>query len=268
VIHLLDCKVLSNDEVAPGHRRLVLDGKAIAEDTCAGQFCMLESSPGLQPFLRRPMSIERFGGDSFSVLYKIVGEGTRLLGRIQPGDTVNVQGPLGNGFSIPKEFKRYILVGGGIGIAPLPGLAQALIRETGTPPEVILAARSRDILLCQEDFTRMNCPVFLVTDDGSAGMHGFASNALEARKPDKNTLVYTCGPMIMMGAVHRICMENGSRCQASLEANMACGDGVCMGCVVETTLQEEFRRMVRVCHEGPVFDSRDIRWNTGTPAHD
>ncbi|NLN94072.1 MAG: dihydroorotate dehydrogenase electron transfer subunit [Candidatus Hydrogenedens sp.] len=263
--HLLDCTVLSNAEVAPEHRRMILRGEAIARDTQPGQFCMLESNPGLIPFLRRPMSIERSEEDRFSVLYKIVGEGTRLLSKIQPGDTVNVQGPLGKGFPIQPGYERHILVGGGIGIAPLPGLAEALIRQNIATPEVLLAARSRDMLLCEEDFKSLGCSVLLTTDDGSAGMKAFAADALREMKPHEKTVVYVCGPMIMMATVHRLCMETGSLCLASLEAHMACGDSVCMGCVVETTFEEEFRRMVRVCHDGPVFDSRHINWNAGAP---
>lgn len=263
MVHLLDCRVLSNEEVAPEHRRLMLEGAAIAKDTLPGQFCMLESSPSLQPFLRRPMSIERIEGDHFSVLYKIVGEGTRLLSKFRPGDHIHVQAPLGKGFPLRRDYERHILVGGGIGIAPLPGLAEALVREKISMPEVILAARTGDMLLCEEDFKALGCPVHCVTDDGSAGMKGFAVDALKALEPDEKTLVYVCGPMVMMGSIHRLCEQRGSLCLASLEANMACGDGVCMGCVVETTFQEEFRRMVRVCHEGPVFDSRDINWDAG-----
>lgn len=261
--HLLDCTVLSNDEVAAEHRRMILQSEAIARDTQPGQFCMIESNPGLIPFLRRPMSIERCEDDRFSVLYKIVGEGTRLLSKIQPGDSVNVQAPLGKGFPIMPEYERHILVGGGIGIAPLPGLAEALISEKLGAPEVLLAARNKDMLLCEDYFKGLGCDVHLATDDGSAGQKAFAADALRGLEPDENTVVYVCGPMIMMATVHKLCMEKGSLCLASLEANMACGDSVCMGCVVETTFEEEFRRMVRVCHEGPVFDSRHINWNAG-----
>jgi len=109
----------------------------------------------------------------------------------------------------------------------------------------------------------MGCPVHIATDDGSAGMKGFAADALEDLAPGENTLVYCCGPTAMMRAVHETCARHHARCYASLEAEMACGDGVCMGCVVETNADDEARRMVRVCREGPIFDTRDIAWKGG-----
>jgi dihydroorotate dehydrogenase electron transfer subunit len=172
-----------------------------------------------------------------------------------------VQGPLGNGFPLETGCERHILVGGGIGVAPLPGLAEAIIRQTGYAPEVVLAARTEDQLVCVKEFGQMGCPLHLVTDDGSAGMKGFASDGLELLEPDANTVVYACGPMAMMRSLHQVCDMRHAACYASLEAAMACGDGVCMGCVVETTAEEEPQRMARVCKEGPVFNTRTLRWD-------
>jgi len=126
-----------------------------------------------------------------------------------------------------------------------------------------LAARNDRALLLVKEFSRMGCPVHIATDDGSAGLKGFASDALEDLVPDEKTLVYCCGPTAMMRAVHAVCEQRNTRCYASLEAEMACGDGVCMGCVVETNAADEARRMVRVCKEGPIFDTRDINWHAG-----
>jgi dihydroorotate dehydrogenase electron transfer subunit len=107
----------------------------------------------------------------------------------------------------------------------------------------------------------MGCAVSLATDDGTAGFKGFAANCLRHFEIDSNTLVYTCGPTVMMRSVHDVCAEAGTLCYASLEAKMACGDGVCMGCVVEINTENEFGRMARVCREGPVFDTNTIRWS-------
>ncbi len=259
--HVIDCEITAHQEVARDHYRLVLHAPQLARDAKPGQFCMLQVQEGYYPFLRRPMSIERIFRDGFSVLFKVEGEGTRLLATRSAGETLNVQGPLGNGFSLEPDFDRYILVAGGIGVAPLPGLADALIQNLGKTPEVIIAARTEDMLLCEKDFRQMGCKISLATDDGSAGVKGFASDVLRDLQPDEKTVVYACGPMPMMRATHEVCTELGVPCYASLEAVMACGDGVCLGCVVETNVEIEAERMVRVCHDGPVFDTNIICWD-------
>lgn len=259
--HVTDCEILAHQEAASGHYRLVLDAPAIAADALPGQFCMLEVRPGYHPFLRRPMSIERIFPGSVSILYKVEGEGTRLLSGLAPGQSINLQGPLGKPFPLPEGMERPILVAGGIGVAPFPGLAERLVCESGRTPEIVLAARNEHLLLCEKEFAQMGCRITLATDDGSAGMRGFASEALRSLEPGPGDVVYSCGPMRMMRAVHDVCVELGVPCYASLEAEMACGDGVCMGCVVEAHAEIEAERMVRVCADGPVFDSRLINWS-------
>ncbi len=259
--YVLDCEITAHVEAAPEHRRMVLRAPEIAAAARPGQFCMLEVREGYCPFLRRPMSIERIFEDSVSILYKIAGEGTRMLAGLQAGTRINVQGPLGHGFPIEHDCARYILVAGGIGVAPLPGLAEALIEQTGSAPEILLAARTDNFLLCEKEFAQMGCVTTLATDDGSAGFKGFADACLRRLEPDADTVVYVCGPTVMMRAIHDVCVEAGARCHASLEAEMACGDGVCMGCVVETIAENAFGKMARVCREGPVFESRAIRWS-------
>lgn len=259
--HVLDCKITTHQEVVPEHKRMVLRAPDIAAVARPGQFCMIEVREGSSPFLRRPMSIERIFADGISVLYKIMGGGTRILAGLQAGAFINVQGPLGNVFPVKSKDSRHVLVAGGIGVAPLIGLAEALTAQVGRAPEVILAARTERYLLCEKEFSQMGCPVTLATDDGSAGFKGFAADCLRRLEPDVQTVVYTCGPTVMMRSVHDVCLEAEACCYASLEATMACGDGVCMGCVVETNAENEFGKMARVCREGPVFDTRQIRWN-------
>lgn len=259
--YVVNCKITAQQEVATDHRRMVLRAPDIAACTSPGQFCMIEVREGYSPYLRRPMSIERIFADGISILYKIAGEGTRMLAGLHAGAFVSVQGPLGNVFPLHEKEKRAVLVAGGIGVAPLLGLAEAIIAKTGRAPEVILAARTERLLLCEKEFSQMGCAVSLATDDGTAGFKGFAADCLRHFELDSNTLVYTCGPTVMMRSVHEVCVEAGTRCYASLEAKMACGDGVCMGCVVETNAENEFGRMARVCREGPVFDTAEICWS-------
>jgi dihydroorotate dehydrogenase electron transfer subunit len=116
------------------------------------------------------------------------------------------------------------------------------------------------MLLCEKDFREMGCKVHLSTDDGSAGKQAFAADVLRELAPDAESMVYACGPMIMMKTTHDVCAELGAPCLASLEAEMACGDGVCLGCVVQAKVEIEAERMVRVCADGPVFDSKLIDW--------
>jgi dihydroorotate dehydrogenase electron transfer subunit len=260
--HVIDCPIITQQEVAAGYYRLVLHAPDIARESAPGQFCMLKVQQGYYPFLRRPMSFERIFNDSVSILYKAEGEGTRMLSGLHAGESISVQGPLGNGFPLDPEPARHILVAGGIGIAPFPGLADAIIRKLGKTPEIVIAARSERHLLCQRDFRQMGCKTYLATDDGSAGEKAFASDMLRKLAPGPGTVVYACGPMAMMKATHLVCREFGAPCYASLEAEMACGDGVCLGCVVEANVEIETERMVRVCKDGPVFDSNLIQWKT------
>jgi len=258
--HLIECEIALHQEVAEGHYRMVLHAPAIAKESRAGQFCMMQVQEGYYPFLRRPMCFERIFPDSVSILYKVEGEGTRLMARLTPGQTMNLQGPLGQPFPLDSQYERHVIVSGGIGVAPFPALAEAIKAELGKTPEVILAARTEEMLLCEQEFAEMGCKVHLATDDGSAGVKAFASQVLEDLAPTGNTVVYCCGPMPMMRATHEVCGRLGLKCLASLEAEMACGDGVCLGCVVEANVEIEAERMVRVCYDGPVFDSTTIKW--------
>ena len=266
--HIADCEVNANTEVAPGQFRMVLQHAGIAAETVAGQFCMVEVAQGLYPFLRRPMCFERIHDDFFSILYKVEGEGTRLLAGVVPGQTVNIQGPLGNGFPIDAAYDRHIIVAGGIGVAPFPALADALIKDLDKKPEVILASRTKDYLLCEEEFRELGCPVHIATDDGSAGEQCYASQMLERLNPTGNDRIYVCGPMIMMRTTSDVAAAVGADCQVSLEAQMACGDGACLGCVVASTSEREGEKMVRVCLDGPVFDTNLIDWEAHNYAYD
>jgi dihydroorotate dehydrogenase electron transfer subunit len=259
--HIAEAEILSHHPVASGHWRMVLRVPLIARAAAAGQFCMLQVQPGFHPFLRRPMCFERIFSDSVSILYKVEGEGTRLMSQLQAGQSMNMQGPLGKPFPLDKGRTRHIMVAGGIGIAPFPALAEAIMTECGATPEIIIAARTRDQLLCLDEFREMRVKAHLATDDGSAGFHGFASDLLRQLAPEPGAAVYACGPMPMMKATHFVCRELGVPCLASLEAEMACGDGVCLGCVVEANVEVEAERMVRVCCDGPVFSSELINWD-------
>lgn len=264
-----ECAIVAHDEVAPEQFRMRVRAPKMAAAARAGQFCMMEVSRGLYPFLRRPMCFERVLPDGFTILYKVEGEGTRLMTALRPGQAISIQGPLGNGWPLDSRFTRHIIVAGGIGVAPFPGLAEALAETLGMTPEVVLAARSRHLVLCEQEFRELGCTVHVATDDGTAGEKAFASQVLERLAPDATTRVYACGPMVMMRATSDVALAGGASCQVSLEAQMACGDGACLGCVVEAKREnEEGEAMVRVCCDGPVFDTRIIDWEAHDHAYD
>jgi dihydroorotate dehydrogenase electron transfer subunit len=265
---LSDCQVLSNDEIAPEQLRMRLRAPDISAAARPGQFCMMEVADSLYPFLRRPMCFETIKRDEITILYKIEGEGTLLLSKLIPGQTVNVQGPLGQGFPLDDTFSRHIIVAGGIGVATFPGLAAALVERCGVIPEVIIAARTERLILCAQEFRNLGCPIHVATDDGSIGEKAFASQMLERLAPNEHTRVYACGPMIMMKTTSDVARAAGADCLVSLEAQMACGDGACLGCVVESKTENEGEHMVRVCLDGPVFDTSIIDWEAHNLAYD
>lgn len=263
-----DCEILENREVAPGHFRLRLHTPEIAVQSGPGQFCMIQVQPGYYPLLRRPMSFEQILEDGVTILYKVEGEGTHLLSLQSPGKPLSIQGPLGRGFPVENGFNRHILVAGGIGVAPFPALAKALIEKLSVRPTVIIAGRTRGYILCQEDFEALGCEVHVATDDGSAGTKAFAAQMLETLNPGPHDRIYACGPMIMMSTTSDVAVGAGANCLVALEAQMACGDGACLGCVVEALDETEGEAMVRVCCDGPVFDTTRINWQAHNTAYD
>ncbi|GAB4275270.1 MAG: dihydroorotate dehydrogenase electron transfer subunit [Deferrisomatales bacterium] len=223
-----------------------------------GQFAMLRVSDGLDPLLRRPFSIHRVvdpQAGEFEVLFRVVGTGTDRLSRVHVGDRVDALAPLGRGFRL--DAGAPLLVGGGVGVAPLLFLAEALLAE-GARPKLLLGARSDRDLLCHDDFACLAVPYAVATEDGSVGRPGLVTKLLEGelRGAPPGCCVYACGPVPMLAAVAGLCRARGVPCQVSLEAYMACGVGACLGCVVPATRAD----YLRVCKEGPVFDADEVDW--------
>ena len=226
-----------------------------------GQFAEVRIDGASHTFLRRPISIcfvDRSAQEMW-LLVAAVGEGTCRLTTLRPGDRLNCVLPLGNGFSLEHTPEtaagnewRPLLVGGGVGVAPLLYLG-ATLRHGGMEPTFLLGARkSRDLLLINE-FRRYG-RVLTTTEDGSEGEKGFVTNhsVLEEEHFDK---IMTCGPTPMMKAVARYARERGIPCEASLENLMACGLGACLCCVEKT-----IRGNLCVCKDGPVFNTNDLLW--------
>jgi len=249
---------------------LELEGAEIAAECSPGQFVMTTVGGDGDPLLRRPMAIYRVqrNGDGkatgFSLLVEVVGRGTAMLQQRQPGDVLSVLGPLGTSFRMPEPgtpAAEHLLVMGGVGAAPFPLLAESLLRE-GHSVRAFIGARTADLLLCVEDFTELGVPVEVSTDDGTRGHHGFVTGILEPylkERDDVPAVLYACGPLPMMHAVHAVASEAGLPLQVSFEAPMACGLGACLSCVIKLRDGDGWSYR-RVCQEGPVFDSREVIW--------
>lgn len=251
------CPVLANEKVAPGHYVIRLGSPRIAKNAKPGQFVQISCGPGTDPLLPRPFSFLTTTKKDISILYHVVGAGTRLLAQAKKGDALWVLGPLGTGFSAAKG-KTALLVGGGVGIPPLYHFAQTLDAKT---VHVFLGARDKSLLLCEKDFKKLGVNLHLSTDDGSKGAKGFVTGPFEAflKKNAAGAAVYTCGPTPMMKAVAKISAKYKVPCQVSVEVPMACGFGVCLGCAVEVEDAGK-KRFALACVEGPVFKGDSLVW--------
>ena len=252
--YLLDLKVVSVTQI---HARYVLirltDMKPLPEMK-PGQFVEVRVDGSPSTFLRRPISInfvDRTNNELW-LLVATVGEGTKTLARLQSGDLLNCVLPLGNGFTPAHSGEKVLLIGGGVGVAPLLYMG-AEMQQAGIEPTFLLGARTAQDLLMVEDFKRYG-RVYVTTEDGSAGEKGFVTNhsILSQESFDR---ISTCGPTPMMKAVARLAKEKGIFCEVSLENLMARGLGACLCCVEKTTAGN-----VCVCKDGPVFNIQSLLW--------
>lgn len=216
-----------------------------------GQFYMLRAWKAEEaPLLSRPISVHRFDREKkeISFLYEVRGTGTQKLAALRPGDTVALTGPSGRGFPVDGTLGGAVaLVGGGIGTAPLLLLCKQLCRA-GVRPDVYVGFR--DTSYGMDRFVPWCHDVFVATDSGNEGHHGLVTDLLDAKNYD---IVLTCGPMVMMRGVAKLCAAANVPCLASLEKKMACGLGACLGCTCHTKIGP-----VTVCKDGPIFNAQEV----------
>ena len=260
-------ELISNDEVAEDFYLARLNNAAVAKGAVPGQFLQIRVTEELSPFLRIPLSI---GGVDPSagvveILYEAMGPKSQALARARQGDLLSCLGPLGRGFDPPSKG-RLLLVGGGIGVPPLLYLGTQT-RSRGCHVRLLAGARTARKLLPSDLLDRSADQVLVATDDGSEGHAGLVTDLL-VRELETLTdcTVFTCGPHGMMARVTAVCQEFDVPCKASLEEYMACGFGVCVGCVVEVKPASgaevsAYARYSRVCVDGPVFDSQRVVWD-------
>lgn len=222
--------------------RLVGD---VSDITRPGQFINIQLN-GL--YLRRPISVYDCDESSVTVIYKIVGRGTEQMGRMQPGETLDILTGLGNGYDVSLSGDTPLLLGGGVGVPPLYMLAKNLIANHKTV-SVILGFNTEKEVFCEREFRALGADVTVATADGSYGVKGFVTDAMREKS---YSYFYTCGPEPMLKAVYRASETEG---QFSFEERMGCGFGACMGCSCKTVYGNK-----RICKDGPVLRKEEILW--------
>jgi dihydroorotate dehydrogenase electron transfer subunit len=236
-------------EIAKDHFLLKIQTE---EQSLPGQFINVKVSGDTDPLLRRPFSIYDHNDSTLSIVIKVIGKGTKLLSRHQPGD-IDILGPLGKGFTI-VEKKNVLLAGGGVGNAPLLYLARELKKKENRI-HYIYGSKSKDYMYGADQFEETADSIIYTTDDGSFGRKGFVNDtAVELLKNEQIDLIYTCGPTPMMKGLVSIAGE--IPIEVSLENYFGCGIGLCVGCTVETS--EGFKR---ACIDGPVFSGQSLSWD-------
>ncbi len=236
-------EIISNKKIAKDIFEMVLEGDT-SEVTAPGQFINIKLD-GF--FLRRPISVCDYNDKTITIIYKVVGNGTEAMSKMEKG-TLDILTGLGNGFDVSKSGDKPLLIGGGVGVPPMFNLCKKLIAE-GKAVTVIIGFMSRDDVFYKEEFEKLGAKVFVTTNDGSEGIKGFVTDAMN---DIEYTHFYTCGPEMMLKGVYDKSKTSG---QLSFEARMGCGFGACMGCSCETKYGNK-----RICKDGPVLMKEEVIW--------
>jgi len=246
------CEVVGNDMLTDFAFAVTASCGGLVAQTRPGQFIHIRC--GGERLLRRPFGVCSVHGDALRFVFEVKGEGTRWLSMRKPGSTLDILGPLGNGYSIPEG--DVIVVGGGLGAPPMLFAAEtAKGRATA-----VLGFRDSSRIILSNEFEEACDKVYITTDDGSFGICGTVAAPLsELLKSGRYSAVLACGQRAMLLAVAAICKNYGIPCQVSMEERMGCGVGACMVCACATVI-DGAERMSRVCKDGPVFDANDVVW--------
>jgi dihydroorotate dehydrogenase electron transfer subunit len=253
--------VVRVEQLSENNYRITFDSPDIARSAGPGQFVMIRAGSGKDPLLRRPFSIHQTSTNGqVQIYFKVVGRGTDLLSRLKRGDILSVLGPLGRGFTVEDDSSA-ILVGGGLGMAPMLFLAESIsrLKNDCSSDHIILGGSGKsEVEPLVGDFTQCGMELACATDDGSYGHRGYVTDLLEPLLPLVGAIVYACGPELMMAAVYKMCKLHNISCQVSVESVMACGMGACLGCSRIT----RDGTYAHVCLNGPVFYAEELIWNS------
>lgn len=253
-----ECKIIYHHQVGDDLYILKFLCPAMACEARPGQFVHVKTGSLYQPLLRRPISL--FDVDQtngvISLFYRAVGEGTRWLTTIKEGDSIDVMGPLGHGFTVKPTSEKVLLVGGGIGVAPLYFLARRLL-EQSCRVELWYGVNSAGQIAIEDEVERLDgLDFYPCTLDGSKGHKGLVTQVFEQDREQAYTAIYTCGPESMMAVVEQYARDHQIWGELSLEEHMACGVGACLGCARK--LKNEDQTLVKICKDGPVFSFHSV----------
>ena len=237
-------RIKENESIAPSVFRMVLEGDT-KDVTRPGQFVNIKLD-GF--YLRRPISVCDLNGNELTIIYKVVGEGTKSMSEMAEGKELDILTGLGNGYDTTLSGDRPLLLGGGVGVPPLYLLAKKLLKE-GKQVTAVLGFNTKDEIFYENEFKKLGAKTLVTTADGSYGIKGFVTDAM---KDLSYSYFYTCGPEPMLKAVYKGSKSSG---QLSFERRMGCGFGACMGCSCKTITGYK-----RICKEGPVLMKEEILW--------
>lgn len=241
--------VRSNKKVGPDLWEMEFTAPDLAREANPGQFVHIRLGENQDPLLRRPLSLYDVDGDLITLFYKVVGRGTEILSRYSNRQPLDIMGPLGKGFTLVQD-RKVLLVGGGVGIAPLLFLGRELMARNNQVI-VLHGAGSGEETCLESRFTGLGMDYRTATMDGSLGFKGLVTDLMVNMDPGSIDYIYTCGPEPMMAAVADFAARNRLPGELSLEEYMACGVGACLGCARK--LKADDRSYIKVCHDGPVF---------------
>lgn len=227
-----------------------------------GQFLEIKVLKGIEPLLRRPISIYNVNKQEnlIEFIFQVKGKGTQILAEVEVGKELDIVGPLGNGEFNIKDYKNVAIIGGGIGTFPLHELSKNLYEKSANV-NIYLGFRNKDYVVLEEEFSKVSNKLIITTDDGSYKEKGYAINKLNEDIENGNIpeIIYACGPLPMLRAVQKLALEKNIPCQLSLEEKMACGLGVCLGCAVKIASDnDEVVKYKHVCKDGPVFWANEV----------
>lgn len=253
--------IIMTEMAAQDIYKIRLKSGYISANAIPGQFVNIKCCEGAQALLRRPFCICSADGKngSYDIMFQKKGTGTNLLTQKKPGDTLDVLGPLGNGFDMDPGYKRIAVIGGGIGVFPLLFL---LSESKADVKRVYLGFRTARSVVLEDEFRRESTSLEIATDDGSYGTGGFITDLFErdllSGHFGRFDMVYACGPVPMLKKAAEAANATGTNCQLSLEQRMGCGFGTCLVCACKTRSDDGGWQYSRVCSDGPVFDSKVI----------
>ena len=254
-------KLIKKQEIIKDIYKFSVKAPEIVETAKPGNFIEIRVTEGIDPFLRRPISIYNLDKENgiLEFIFQVKGKGTEILSKKEEGADVDIIGPLGHGTFKFEKYKNIAVIGGGIGIFPLYELSKEA-KQNNVKVNSYLGFRNKDFVMLEKEFEEVTDNLTITTDDGTYKEKGFAIDYLiKDMENEKYECIYACGPLPMLKAIQKYANENNIDCQISLEEKMACGLGVCLGCAVKTAKSpKDAPEYWHVCKGGPVFQAKDV----------